>query len=62
MGLCSSKTGNAGASAAGPTGDYGGSNGVDWSPASSKGGGGGDLRYNMLKASKGDKFNETYEV
>lgn len=71
MGLCSSKNGAAGASAAGPTGHYGTSNGNgkgggggDSSPASSKGGGGGggDLRYNMLKASKGDRFNETYEV
>ena len=61
MGACSSKGRNGGASAGGPTGDYGGTNGADVSPASSKGGG-GDLRYNMLKASKGDRFHETYEV
>lgn len=66
MGGCSSKSGNAGASKGGPTGEYNASNankgGADLSPASSKGGGGGDLRYNMLKASKGDSFHETYEV
>lgn len=28
----------------------------DWGSA------GGDLRYNMLKANKGDRFNELYEV
>lgn len=69
MGVCSSKSGAAGASAGGPAGDYGGGGGnnkaggcTDLSPASSKGAGGGDLRYNMLKASKGDRFHETYEV
>lgn len=69
MGQCSSKAGSSvGTSAGGPTGDYGGGgggsggNGSDLSPASSKGGAGGDLRYNMLKASKGDRFHETYEV
>eukprot|EP00752_Nemacystus_decipiens_P008893 g7938.t1 len=62
MGGCSSKSGNGGASAGGPTGDYGGgTNGAVLSPASSKAGG-GDLRYNMLKASKGDRFHETYEL
>ncbi|CAN0196786.1 unnamed protein product, partial [Ectocarpus sp. 4 AP-2014] len=67
MGVCSSKSDAAGASAGGPTGDYGGGTNnkgggcTDVSPASSKGAG-GDLRYNMLKASKGDRFHETYEV
>lgn len=37
-------------------GSVGGGDGSDWGSV------GGDLRYNMLKANKGDRFNELYEV
>lgn len=66
MGCGASKDGGRGvASRAGGGGgapDRLGAGSVSGDYGSDRGSVGGDLRYNMLKANKGDRFNELYEV
>lgn len=63
MGCGSSKDGGSGvASWAGGAPDRLGGGSLSGDYGSDRGSAGGDLRYNMLKANKGDRFNELYEV